>query len=279
LNLNAVLAGDAEQNILLQPGDFVTVRRVQDWEDQLTVFLDGEVRYPGTYSFHQGETLLSVLQRAGGLSDHAFPEGSVFLREGLREREQRQLAALRERMRSDIATISLQAATSLESTSVMEAQSVGSALLASLNAIDATGRLVIDLPAILAGESRTPDVLLKDGDTLLIPKRTQAVTVIGEVQFSTSHLYDPGLKRNEYIGRSGGLAPSASKKGIYVVRANGAVIADGGAWGKKGAQIQPGDTIVVPLDTQRGFKLQAWASITQIAYNAAIAVAAINGLN
>jgi len=274
LDLNGVLAGDAEQDILLQPGDFLTVRRVQDWDDQMTVFLDGEVRYPGTYSFHQGETLLSVIERAGGLTEHAFPEGSLFLRETLREREQQQLGTLRERLRSDIASLSLQAATALEDTSVVEAQSVGTALLASLNDVDATGRLVIDLPALMSGESRTGDVLLQSGDQLLIPKKTQAVTVIGEVQFATSHLFDPGLKRNDYINRSGGLAPNASKKTIYVVRASGAVLANKGS-----VDIQPGDTVVVPLNTQRGLKLQAWSSITKIAYNAAIAVAAINGLN
>jgi protein involved in polysaccharide export with SLBB domain len=279
LDLNAVLAGDLEQDILLQPGDFLTVRRVQDWDDQLAVFLDGEVRFPGTYSFYQGETLLSVLQRAGGLTEHAFAEGSVFLREALRAREQRQLANLRERLRSDIASLSLQAVTTLEDTSVVEAKSVGNALLSALNNIDATGRLVIDLPALIAGESRTRDVLLQNGDQLLIPKKTQAVTVIGEVQFATSHLFDPGLKRDDYIDRSGGLAPNASKKTIYVVRANGAVIANKGAWGRSGARILPGDTVVVPVDTQQGLKLQAWASITKIAYNAAIAVAAINGLN
>jgi protein involved in polysaccharide export with SLBB domain len=279
LDINAVLAGDPEHDILLNPGDFLTIRRIQDWDDQTTVFLDGEVRYPGTYSFYQGETLLSVIERAGGLTDHAFPEGSIFLREALREREQQQLAALRERLRSDIASLSLQAATSLESTSVVEAKSVGTALLASLTDVEAAGRLVIDLPALLQGESRTGDVLLQHGDQLLIPKTTQSVTVIGEVQFATSHLYDPGLKRNDYINRSGGLAPNASKKTIYVVRANGAVIANKSAWGGSGGDIQPGDTVVVPLDTQRGLKLQAWASITNIAYNAAIAVAAINGLD
>jgi len=132
---------------------------------------------------------------------------------------------------------------------------------------------------LLAEGGEAADVLLKDGDRLLIPNKTQAVTVIGEVQFATSHLYAAKLKRNDYIDRSGGLAPNASKKGIYVVRANGAVLAAGGRWGSGATKIQPGDTIVVPLDTQRGFRLQSWASITKIAYNTAVAVAAINGIS
>jgi len=279
LSLTDVLGGEPELDPLLRPGDFLTVRRIQDWANEHTITLEGEVRYPGTYSIRQGETLSSVIERAGGLTDHAFPEGSVFLREELRLREQQQLATLRERLRSDIASISLQAATTLEDTSVVDAKSVGTALLASLNSIDATGRLVIDLPALLAEDGDPVDVLLKDGDQLLIPKRTQAVTVIGEVQFATSHLYAEKLKRDDYIDRSGGLAPNASKKGIYVVRANGAVLAAGRKWGGGSTRIEPGDTIVVPLDTERGFRLQSWASITKIAYNTAVAVAAINGIS
>ncbi len=279
VNLAQALSGDNSADVLLQPGDFLTVRRIQDWANEMTVTLEGEVRYPGTYTVRQGETLGSVLARAGGLTDHAFPEGSVFLREELRLREQQQLATLRERLRSDIASISLQAATTLEDTSVVDAKSVGTALLASLNSVDATGRLVIDLPALLAPDGVAADVLLKDGDQLLVPRRTQAVTVIGEVQFATSHLYAENLSRQDYIDRSGGLAPNAAKKGIYVVRANGAVLASGSRWGGGKTRIQPGDTIVVPLDTQRGFRLQSWASITKIAYNTAVAVAAINGIS
>ncbi|NND55479.1 MAG: hypothetical protein HKN56_10990 [Gammaproteobacteria bacterium] len=278
INVADVLAGDLEQDMLIAPSDFLTVRRMQDWSNEITVTLEGEVRYPGTYTVRNDETLLSVIERAGGLTDQAFPEGSVFLREDLRDREEQQILSLRERLRSDIAAISLQAAGSTQDVSVVEAQSAGTALLSALNSVDPTGRLVIDLPGLLKGNAETDDVLLEDGDELLIPKQTQAVTVIGEVQFSTSHLFVPGLKRNGYISRSGGLTPNAAKKGIYIVRANGAVIASG-RWGSGSARVEPGDTIVVPLDTQKGFRLQSWASITSIIYNAAIAVAAINGIS
>ncbi|MEE4184208.1 MAG: SLBB domain-containing protein [Gammaproteobacteria bacterium] len=280
LNLNAALAGNPEADVLLLPSDFLTVRRIQNWDNELTVFVEGEVRYPGRYTVRPGDTLSSVLDRAGGLTSQAFPEGGIFLRKDLKEREQQQIDALRERLRGDVASLSLQAAGSLEGASVLDARSAGSSLLATLNSTEATGRLVIDLPALLAkpGDLKY-DVLLKDGDRLLVPRTTQAVTVIGEVQFPTSHLFVDGLDRDGYIERSGGLTPNGAKKRIYLVRANGAVLANSSKWFRKGNNVQVGDTIVVPLDTQRGFRLQAWANITTIVYNAAIAVAAINGLN
>jgi len=280
LNLSAALAGDAAADVVLRPSDFLTVRRIQNWDNELTVFVEGEVRYPGRYTVRPGDTLSSVIARAGGLTAQAFPKGGIFLREELKEREQQQIDALRQRLRGDVASLSLQAAGSLEGASVLDARSAGSSLLATLNSTEATGRLVIDLPALLEDPGNLKyDVLLKDGDRLLVPRFTQAVTVIGEVQFPTSHLYVDGLDRDGYIERSGGLTPNGAKKRIYLVRANGAVLANSSKWFRKGNKIEVGDTIVVPLDTQRGFRLQAWANITTIVYNAAIAVAAINGLN
>jgi polysaccharide biosynthesis/export protein len=102
---------------------------------------------------------------------------------------------------------------------------------------------------------------------------------LGEVQYSTSHLYSRSLDRDDYIGMSGGMTNRADKKKIYVVRANGAVIADsGGRWFRRsgGVDIRPGDTIVVPLDTDRVRPLAAWQGITEVLYNIAIAFSVID---
>ncbi len=276
----AAMQGQPGADMRLEPRDALVIQRKQNWRAQQSVLLQGEVKYPGRYAFRLGDTLSSVIERAGGLTESAFPEGSVFLRTELREREQQQLEALRARLESDLAQLAVQAAGSLDGgPSVLDAQAAGAAILASLNSAEAPGRLVIDLPTML----RQPDVaelqvLLQDGDELLVPDQSQEVTVIGEVQFPTSHLYLPDLSQNDYVSRSGGVTPNAAKKNIYVVKANGAVLANNSRWFKRSVTIEPGDTIVVPLDTQKGFRLQAWSNITNIIYNTAIAVAAINGL-
>ncbi len=280
IDLQAALRGDPTADLVLEPGDFLTVRRLENWENRRTVTIGGEVRFPGTYTIRDRETLSSVIARAGGLTKDAFPEGSIFTREQLRIREQEQIDTLRERLQSDLASLGLQAAGALEGPSVLDAQSAGSGLLATLNATEAAGRLVIDLPALLADPGNLAyDVLLEADDQLLVPRTSQSVTVIGEVQFPTSHLFEKGLDRKGYIDRSGGMTPNASKRGIYVVKANGRVLADNSRFFRKSSRIEAGDTIVVPLDTQRGFRLQAWSSVTTILYNTAIAIAAINGLS
>ncbi|HSG00650.1 MAG TPA: capsule biosynthesis GfcC family protein, partial [Vicinamibacterales bacterium] len=140
---------------------------------------------------------------------------------------------------------------------------------------------VIDLEQLARRTGSTDlagDVELRDGDRLLVPKQAQEVTVIGETQQNTSHLFQPGLNRNDYIDMSGGLTRRADKRLIYVVRASGAVVTGNRSrWLGRGskAEVRPGDTIVVPLDTDRIRPITFWGNVTQILYQAAIAVAAV----
>jgi protein involved in polysaccharide export with SLBB domain len=141
------------------------------------------------------------------------------------------------------------------------------------------GRLVIDLNEVIDTPVGSPvDVVLRDSDQLIIPKLKQEVTVIGEVQNTTSHFYREKLTRDDYIGLSGGVTHKADKGRIYIVRADGSVVSSESGWFRRSGQVamKPGDTIVVPLDTERMPALPMWQAITSILYNLAIAAAAVN---
>ncbi len=158
-----------------------------------------------------------------------------------------------------------------------EAISIGQSLLRQLRESQPVGRLVIDLNRVLAGYDN--DVILRDGDSLLIPVEAQEVTVLGEVQYATSHLYDPSLTRDEYINKSGGATRKADARNTYVVRANGEVSIGNRSrffTRSRGVGIEPGDTIVVPLHVDRVRPITLWTSATQVVYNLAIAAAAVN---
>lgn len=278
VNLAAVRGGDAGADILLRSADFLTVKETPDWGERGSVTLRGEVRFPGSYPIRRGETLGQVLERAGGLTTLAFPEGSAFARRDLREIEQQQIDRYTERMRAELASLALQAANAGQASAVEALQS-GQALLAQLQGARATGRFVIDLPGLVAdriGGER--DILLRDGDELFVPKLRQEVSVIGEVQNAMSHLYLPKLNRDDYISRSGGTTRKADRGRIYVVRADGSVATKSASrWSRNyNVAIKPGDTIVVPLDTERMPRLPFWQAVTGILYNVAVSVAAIN---
>jgi protein involved in polysaccharide export with SLBB domain len=277
IELRAALEGNPKANLPLQPFDYLMVKELPLWQTQEAVELLGEVRFPGRYPIARGETFRSVLQRAGGLTDFAFAPGAVFTRKELQERERKQLDTLATRLQNDLTQLSLVAAK--ESANTSEALAIGQSLLANLRSTEVVGRLVIDVEKSAKAEPGSElDIVLKEGDRLLVPRVSQEVTVIGEVQSATSHLYKRDLARNDYINMSGGYTSRAGQEKVYVVRADGSVVAGAGlAWFLGGGvEIQPGDTIVVPLDTDRVRTLSTITAVSTIVYNLAIAVAAVS---
>lgn len=289
IDLAAVRRGDAAANVQLMPYDVLVIKVTPLWEEPGTIELAGEVRFPGKYPIRRGETLSSVLHRVGGFTDLAFEEGAVFIREELKKREKEQLDLLANRMQSDLAALSLEAVASSTASnsgngaaSATQGLAVGQALLSQLRDTKPVGRLVINVDRVMKGRIGGPeDVLLRDGDKLLVPKRTQEITILGEVQSPTSHVFRRGLTRDDYIARSGGVTQKADRKRIYVVRANGDVVTgERSGWFRRSQSIEmrPGDTIVVPLDAERVRALPLWQAVTTIIYNLAVALLAVRSV-
>jgi protein involved in polysaccharide export with SLBB domain len=277
IDLAKAAAGDPAEDIELRPFDYLIIKELPLWGAQEYVDVQGEVRFPGRYPIQRGETLQSVVRRAGGTTDLAFAEGAVFTRDALKERERRQLEDLTKRMQTDLAQVSLMVAQEARG-DASQALAVGQQLLAGLNDSEPVGRLVIDLDGTMkAKPGSSQDIVLKDGDRLIVPRITQEVTVIGEVQSPTSHLFAEGMSPANYIEMSGGATQRADKSRIYVVRADGSVVSGGNSWfGFGGTPIRPGDTVVVPLDAERMRPLPLWTAVTQIIYQLAVSVAAVN---
>jgi protein involved in polysaccharide export with SLBB domain len=278
VDLAAVMRADPAANIRLEPFDVLSIKEVESWTDQETMIIRGQVKFPGVYSVKPGETLKSAMLRAGGLTQYAFPEGSVFIRRELREREQRELDQLANRMQNDIAFVALEGSVANQA-GAASALTVGQSLLTQLRQAKAVGRLVINLPRLMQSPAGSQyDVVLRDGDELIVPKQRQEVTVIGEVQAVSSHLWRSGLTRNDYIAMSGGETRRADPGRIYVVRADGSVVPNAGSrWFRTAnEEIKPGDTVVVPLNAEHIPALPFWAAVTQIIYNVAVAFLAVH---
>lgn len=275
VNLNAVRAGNENADIRLQAFDRLSVKEISGWTQQSEVTLIGEVRFPGIYAIKRGETLRSVIARAGGLTDLAFPQGAVFSRVELKRQEQQQIEQMVQRMRLDIAGMALMT-TRAGLVGGESAIGIGQTLLSELQSTTAVGRLVINLEAAIhARPGSSNDIFLENGDELIVPREQQEVMVLGEVQDSTSHLYHPELSRDDYINQSGGLTDQADRRRIYVVRADGNVVTGNRGWFRGGAdvQIHPGDAIVVPLNAEKLPTLTLWQSASSIIFNIAFAAA------
>jgi len=151
-------------------------------------------------------------------------------------------------------------------------------LINDLAKVKAVGRLVIDLPAIVNGKRQLE---VEDQDILYVPSKRSSISVVGEVNFSGSHLYQDELSLDDYLRRSGGLKQRADEDRIYIIKASGLVeVPSQGTWFavNNDFQLSPGDTIVVPLDSDYIDNLTLWSTATQIIYQMGVAVAAISSL-
>lgn len=273
-DLEGAMKGDLQNNIILRSKDSINIFAIPNWQENVKVELRGELKFPGTYTIRRGEKLTDLLERAGGFSQFAEQKAAVFTRKSIKKQEQEQLARLSTELRRDIASKSFQNSVSGNTLSYEEMDK----LLNDLANVEAVGRLVIDLPRIVSNQQ---NLVLQDGDTLYVPSKRDSISIIGEVNYSTSHLYQAGVSVDDYIDLSGGLKERAAEDRIYIIKANGSVkIPNTGGWfaANNTDQLEPGDTIVVPMDAGHMDKLTLWSTATQIMYQLGVAVAAISGI-
>lgn len=270
------LADGEDLRFLFQSRDVLQIRVIPEWAEKAFVTLHGEVRFPGRYPVHKDDTLRDVLKRAGGVTRYAYVPGAVFTRIELQMQQQARLEEMQRRLAEDIAKAQL-----IGEETGKFSRDVGTAqkLLGQLQKTPALGRLVIDLEKVV---NEDPDykIILQDGDELVVPPRRNSVTIIGEVQLPISQVYEPGLGHWDYIDRSGGTTNKADEERIYVIKANGGVTnPENSNWfANKRSQINPGDTIVVPLNADRLDQLVLWRDVSQIFYQIALGAAAVGSL-
>ena len=141
------------------------------------------------------------------------------------------------------------------------------------------GRLVIDLKDQVAEKSEN-SIIVRNGDKLFVPSKPFEVSVVGEIQFPTSHLYRDNLSLKDYIQRSGGFTANADESRVFAVKANGAVLtkANSGWFTTINTRqnLEAGDVIVVPINLDKGRWLETLTSGTQVIYQLAVAAAAVN---
>ena len=263
------------EGFALEAKDLVTIKVRPEFRDREVVTLAGEVVFPGEYVISRGETLLQVIDRAGGFTEYGDISAAFFTRVALREIQTKRLAELKQKMEQDIASQQIGAS---EENRDDEASELQMEALNALSDAQAIGRLIIPLQAIIA--QREEDVTLVGGDRLIIPQVSQTVTVIGEVYGQTSHMFRRGVGLSDYIEMSGGLKDTADKGSIYLVKSSGEMVVPRSRLFKFEStrqQIEPGDTIVVPIDSDGPIKLlPLMVEVSRIIYELALGAAAVN---
>jgi protein involved in polysaccharide export with SLBB domain len=278
VDLSLAREGDAEHDVPLRPDDRVNVRAVPEWQGE-SVTLSGELRFPGVYVIESGETVTSLIARAGGLTEDAFLPGAVFQREEVRVQEQAELDRLARTFEQDLVRVATEPAT-FGSGDRGQALSAGRELLRLVRQTKATGRMSLTLARDKGGGVSVQETTLRlvDGDHLHIPRRPDSVLVLGEVYHPTAHLFRKGKSVRDYVNLSGGITKRGSRGDVLVIHANGSVTTVKVGRVSSGGRIALGDTVVVPQRIVTFSSLKLATDVTQILYQLAITAASAKAI-
>lgn len=275
----------------LQPGDSIIIRSIA--EARVRITLEGQFRNTGTFTLPAGSTLGQVVKLAGGMQPEAFPRGARFFRVQEAEIAKRFLADLIRRTETSLA-INRKAANDAddEESKADAARNLArqEAELVQLRTATATGRMAgVDLVRILDGEV-SADQVLQDGDRIELPAKPGSVRILGEVMVPGSLVFMPGLSAKELIRRSGGTTRQADEDAVFVVRADGSVVAtaqgDTLAWDHErrrwarttlsGLKLEEGDAVIIPADVRyQDSQRRVMRDWTQIMFQVAATVGTI----
>lgn len=225
---------DRGDNPLLKENDRLFVRQIPGYQLHRMVSIEGEVRFPGRYALTgKNETLWQLLNRAGGFTEKAFPEGAIFKRGAIAEDLQRK----------DIDNV-------LEGSQPLLADSTG--VLQPVRVLtlksQSMDRIIIDMESMIASGGTKSDFKLQSGDYIFIPEIPTGISVLGEVCANGTIKYQPDKKVKYYIDQAGGFTKRADKGEVRLVKANGRVYASG----KVGNQrVDVGDVVIVPSEIKK----------------------------
>lgn len=282
----AILEHDEASNLELLAGDIVTIFSQKDIsvpqsERSRYVVLEGEVQRPGVYKLDPDETLHSALQRAGGLTPNAYIYGSQLLRESARIEQQNSIDKLASDMEVQVRQSALAVAASATGGDAQALMQLQQGIVSQLRTARATGRVALPVRPSDRRLTDYPNMLLEDGDRIIIPHTPSTVSVVGNVYSPGSFIFDPHTSSGAYLEMAGKGKPNSDLHHAFVLRANGVVVAannvNGLFTGTKfdHLRLYPGDEIVVPYKLPTGAFVRGLQQWTQIASQLALTAAAL----
>ena len=298
IDLEKALAKDPAQDIELRDYDHLIVRLIPQLEFDRIAIIAGEVRFPGVYPVSRGDTLSSLIERAGGFTDRAYLRGAVFTRESAKIIQRQRMDELINKIEETVLTSAGKEITGALDAETAQVQAEGlnakKELLAKLRTVKIDGRVVVKLSQLDQFRGSRYDVEMERGDRLFVPETPGVINVVGEVFNPISVLYEKDRTVAYYLQKVGGPTNDADRKQIGIIKADGSVVsiaqkdADSVYWdseshqwnfgGFMGIRLNPGDTILVPRKMDKLMWLKNTKDITQILFQAALATGVVLAL-
>ena len=238
---------DGKPGFELMPYDEVSIRKSPAYTEQQNVEIEGEVLFGGTYTLSRRNSRLSDLfQKAGGGTDQAYIKGARLMRKANEAEKARMEAVLKmQREQQQKNLLQLAASSNNASAITQTAKDAKDADLQKFNVPDEYP-VGIDLAEALKHPGSDADMILREGDRLIVPQYNSTVKINGAVMYANTVAYEKGKSISRYIDEAGGFASDANKSKAYIIYMNGKVAKVG-----HGAKVQPGCEIVIPAKMKR----------------------------
>ncbi|MFH2035651.1 MAG: SLBB domain-containing protein [Candidatus Zixiibacteriota bacterium] len=232
--INIDLSNPIQAELELQEDDHIFVRRTPDWFKNRLVTIEGEVRFPGQYALmSKNETLMSMIKRAGGFTNDAFPRGTIFQRHSISEALQRQ----------NLSQI-------ISNSQPIKEDSLGNLRKVELLRFNPEdmNRIVIDMDRVIETDGKIGDIILQTDDYIFVPEIPSGISVMGAVGSNGTIKFESKRNVNYYIKRAGNFNSQADKKQTRLIKADGRVFAGSGT---RNQVVEIGDAIVVPTEIKK----------------------------
>ena len=273
LSLKDGFVVDGEPGFTLMPFDEVYIRKSPAYMEQKNVSVEGEVMFAGTYTLSANNTRLSDLYRkSGGTNGLGYIRGARLLRRATEAEKQRMRTALQMEMEQQQKNILQLAASSNGSNLQQAAEGAKNANLSRFNVPDEYP-VGIDLELAIKNPGGDADMVLREGDRLIVPQYNGTVKVNGAVMYANTVAFEKGKRASYYIDQAGGYAGDAVKSRAYIIYMNGKV-----AKLSHGAKVQPGCEIVVPAKLKRKMSVAETMSLGSSLSSIAAMIATISNM-
>lgn len=273
LSLKDGFVVDGEQGFTLMPFDEVYIRKSPAYMEQKNVSVEGEVMFAGTYTLSANNTRLSDLYRkSGGTNGLGYIRGARLLRRATEAEKQRMRTALQMEMEQQQKNILQLAASSNGSNLQQAAEGAKNANLSRFNVPDEYP-VGIDLELAIKNPGSDADMVLREGDRLIVPQYNGTVKVNGAVMYANTVAFEKGKRASYYIDQAGGYAGDAVKSRAYIIYMNGKV-----AKLSHGAKVQPGCEIVIPAKLKRKMSVAETMSLGSSLSSIAAMIATISNM-
>ena len=269
------IAGDSELDIKLENSDVLNVSGRSGLEPE-TIILTGEIKRPGEYSILKGDSILDIINRAGGYTEESYSEGAVYTNKNAALRQKEAFERSADELENTIIDIITQG--TIDDITEFTLTPISS-LISKLRAADPLGRMVVNLDYLNLKVNAVNNFVVRGGDSLHIPKRPTSISVVGEVLNSSTITFQPTYNVENYIQLSGGLNESADKNRIFVIYPNGQSKLFKRSLFSSRDNLLPGSTIVVPRDSRPFDAIKITSIITPILADLATSAAAIAAIS